>query len=145
MPNALYWTTPAAIQTPIGTGLNSLANNARVVSGTMTVTREQYADAELLVTFPVTPSTNGYVSLYVMPTLDGTNFADGDATLGPAANMQVGTFAPQASTSAQRLVIRQIVLPAVNYRWLLWNRAGQAFAASGNTLRTRTYSPEVQS
>jgi hypothetical protein len=144
MPNAVYWTTPAAIQTPISTGLNSLANNARVVSATITSTREHYADAELLLTFAVSPAANGYVSLYLLPTLDGTNFADGDASIVPASNMQVGSFLPQINTNAQRLAIRQIILPAVNYRWLIWNRAGQALAASGNTLRTRTYSPEVQ-
>ena len=144
MPTLLLWSTPAAIQTPLSTGLNALANNARAVSASISSTRAQYADVELLVTYGVAPSATGFVALYLCPALDDTNFPDGDASVAPAPNLQVGTCALRAVTTAQRVVVRQVVLPPVAYRWVVWNLAGQAMAASGNTLRTRTYSPESQ-
>lgn len=144
MPNLILWSSPDAIETPQSTGLNSLANNARAISASISSTRDQYADAELYVTYGTAPSSTGYVALYLIPSLDETNFADGDASIVPSPAMQVGTFMLQASTSAQRIILRTIVVPPFPYKWLIWNRAGQAMAASGNLLRTRTYSPEVQ-
>lgn len=147
MPNAVKWSALGTSTTAMSTELNSLANGSRAIASSAVdndAARNMYADFELYVTYGVAPSAGGRVDLYLVQTLDGTNYADGSASVAPPMTSFAGSFPLRAVTTAQRIVLRHVLLPATDYKPLLDNQAGQAMAASGNTLKYRAYNAEVQ-
>lgn len=129
------------------TELNSLANNARAISAAMggdATDANLLGDWELAVTFGVAPTLDATIDLYLVRAADGTNYEDGDASIRPQANAFVGSFQARAVTTAQRLVIPDVPMPPGLYKAVIHNNAtGQAFAASGNTLKVRTHNRQV--
>jgi hypothetical protein len=130
------------------TGLNSLANNSLAISSafdnTIGQTGDGYTlcDLELVVTFGTNPTANTGVSIWFLQTQDGTNYEDGGTSTTPARAPDV-VFPVAVSTSAQRLIARAL-LPWGLMKVLLKNDGtGQAFAASGNTLKIRPVTREA--
>jgi len=125
------------------TELNSLANNASVLSaaaGGDTTDANLLGDFELVVTFGTNPTAGATIELYLLRAADGTNYEDGSASVAPNAGSRVGSFPVRAVTTAQRIVVRDVPLPPGLYKALILNNAtGQAFAASGNTLKVRPH------
>lgn len=125
------------------TDLNSLANNASVLSaaaGGDTTDANLLGDFELVVTFDTNPTAGSTVELYLLRAADGTNYEDGSASVAPNPGSRVGSFPVRAVTTAQRIVLRDVPLPPGLYKALILNDAtGQAFAASGNTLKVRPH------
>lgn len=147
MANAVKWSTPASIASVMTTELNSLASGSKAVASSAVdnaTDKNRYADFELNVTFGSSPSAGGYVLLYLIPSLDGTNFADGDASTDPQSHLEVGAFQVRATTNAQKLHLRDVKLPPFKFKPLLVNNTSQSFPASGSTLKTRAYNEEVQ-
>jgi hypothetical protein len=144
------WAAPESIQTPHSTDLNSLANSSsestgKVLGSAIDNEADKYmnADFELnLGSFGGTPSSGGYVELYLLYSVDGTNFCDGSTTVDPPATALVGAFAIRANTAAQRITIDGVPLLPFKFKTLLRNKTGQSFNASGNTLKMRRYNPE---
>jgi hypothetical protein len=128
------------IVTVLSTQLNSLANNAASAAsasqGSDTGSAELWADFELVLA-SFTPGTNPVVELYLLRSVDGTNFEDAG---GPPPDAYVGAFTITTGTGAKRAVLRDIWLPPGLWRAVVVNRTGAAFAASGNTLRMRPHS-----
>lgn len=124
--------------------LNALANNARAVDATLFDNSAAgndfpWADFELLVQFGTAPTT-GTIDLYALESVDGTNYSWGDASNDPPFTSWLGSWTPIATTSAQRLVLRNIPLPPGKFKLLLKNNAtGQAFAATGNIISMLPY------
>lgn len=143
---SIQWSESArsggALVTEMSAVLNSLASGAAAASSTVSndasVERDRFADAELVVTYGVAPVVDLSVGLYIRRSLDGTNFEDATATR-PPVNGLVGVFSLASTTSQQRIIIPGIVLPPTDFQWYLVNSAGQAMAASGNTLRVLYY------
>lgn len=129
------------IATALSTGLDSLANGSSAITAALDngTDRSIWDDLELVVTFGTAPALNAPVEVYLVPSVDGTNYADGSATVLPSPNLLVGTFLVRAVTTAQRVAIRKIELPPGLFKYLVRNQAGQAMAASGNTLKRRPY------
>ena len=79
MTNVIYNQTPS-LTTMMAADLNSLANDATNVGGTIldnTNNRRYYAVAELyLGTVDLSGQSNPGVELYLVPSIDGTNYAD---------------------------------------------------------------------
>lgn len=139
----------AAITSLITTEANSLANNAACIatSGYDNGTNLYiYGLFELNVTFAVAPTANSLVELYLIPAPDGTNYDDGSAT-GPITPVTtfVGGFPLRAVTTAQKVPLGVsgapflIPLPPVPFKAMLYNKSGQAFPASGSTLKMVAY------
>lgn len=129
------------------TALNSLANNALVActvfNNTVGSTGDGYVlcDVELVVTYGSAPTAGTGVSLWWLLAPDGTNYEDGSSSITPARMPDV-VFPLRAVTTAQRIV-RRVWLPWGLITPLLKNDGtGQAFAASGNTLKVRPVTPE---
>ena len=129
------------------TELNSLANNALVAlpafSNVIGGAGDGYllAEVELVVTFTVAPGANTGVPVWLLAAPDGTNYEDGSASITPARNPEL-VFPVRAVTTAQRIT-RRILLPQGLMTPLLKNDGtGQAFAATGNTLKIRPATPQ---
>jgi len=129
------------IATVLSTELNSLANGARAISSAITGGQELWDDLELVVTYGTNPTAGSVVEVYLIPSVDDTNYSDGDASIVPGFSMLVGYFPLRAVTSAQRPAgIRGVVLTPGKWKYLVANLSGQTMAATGNTLKRRMYS-----
>lgn len=129
------------------TELNALANNARAISsaiGADGTAANLLGDFELAVTFGTAPTVDTLIDLYLVRSADGTNYEDGDATNRPTADSYVGSFQVRAVTTAQRMVVRDIPLPPGLFKAVVHNNGtGQAFSASGHTLKVRAHNRQV--
>jgi hypothetical protein len=131
-PNTMLSTELNAIVATTGKAISSAQDNS--------VDLELWADLELAVTFASAPTANSVIELYLLPSIDGgTTYPDGSTTVNPQAALYVGGFVVRAVATAQKLVIRSIVLPPGLYKWLIQNTTNQAFPATGSTLRESTY------
>jgi hypothetical protein len=133
-----------AIVTVASTELNSLANNAGALGAEYDNATNLYISAvfELSVTFGSAPTAGSTVDLYIIPAPDGTNYDDavtGAAGSAPAT-AYAGGFPLRAVTTLQRVPLGiglsgPVPLPACKFKAFLLNRSGQAFPASGSTLK----------
>jgi len=146
MPNLVQWGDLGTITTSLDTGLNSLADSANALGTEIDNATDQnmYADFQLTAAYSVAPSAGGYVSLYFIQALDGTNYADGDGSTDPPASAMVGNWPLRAATGTQVHTLRHVLQPATKYKPLVINEAGQAMVASGNTVKFRAYNEEIQ-
>lgn len=143
MATTLKWTAPEAIATALDTGLNGLAANAAANSAE--VANETglypYIDLELvLASVDYSAATGLAVYVWFLTQADGTNYEDGSAT-GPIipARPPDGIFALRAVNAAQRVVLNNMPLPALDFTILLQNKVSAAFAANSNTLKYRRH------
>lgn len=146
----IRYTDRRASVTVLGTELNSLANNTKCTAGSAIDNSssgsnpqlDTFADFECNVTFGTNPTANSLLDLYLIPSLDGTNYAD-IATV-PSSIYYACSFPVQANTSAQLIVAQGVRLPPGKFKAVLYNNAtGQTLAASGNTIEMFAYRMQV--
>jgi len=127
----------AAAVTIATSGLNSLANDGRVLSDEYDNTSGLYTEAEfeLSAGFGSAPTAGAAINLFLIPAIDGTNYAAGDGTDAAQGTTFIGSVSVYNSTSAKRLVVGGIRIPPLKFKILVENKAGQAFASSTNTLK----------
>lgn len=134
-----------SIATVFTTELNSLADGSRVLSSAIDndAGLDLYADFELVVQYTSSAPAAGVIAaeLFLLPTVDGTNYPEGGTSLDPQQALKVGTFESRnGSTSAtERLVVSGVSLPPRDFKILLKNISGKTLASSGNTLKIRPY------
>jgi hypothetical protein len=137
----------AAISSIATTELNALANNAGALGAEYDNSTGLYLYGlfELNVTFGTNPTAGNTVDLYLIPAPDGTNYDDNTAGASGAAPITtyVGGFPLRAVTTAQKvplsLGLTLINLPPTKFKAFLLNKSGQAFPASGSTLKMVPY------
>lgn len=132
--------------TVFSTDLNSLASNGRVLSSEINNTTDQfmYDDLEFVATYGTGPVAGSVVDLYLLPSQDnGTTYPDGDASNDPPANTKVASFPLKNNTSQQIVPFRRVPLPPGKFKYLIKNTAGQAMAATGNTLKRNSWSMQI--
>lgn len=82
------------------------------------------------------------ISMYIVPSVDGTNYPDwtGNVATAQSKNEQyfVGSFSID-DTQAQRAALRGVALPNGKFKIGIRNNPDVALAASGNTLKYRPY------
>lgn len=146
---ALKWLTDRASQpiTILSTGLNALANNAAVLSAAISngTDLDLYVDLGLDVTWGSAPTADAPVEIWLARSLDaGSTYEDASAT-GPILpkNGYVGSFFPRAVTTQQIMCIPLIIVPPGDFKALLYNKSGQAFPATGTTLKGRFYKEQA--
>lgn len=141
---SLRGTNPVTI---LDTALNSFADGTGVLSGVIsndatTDELDLWADLELYIAgFGTAPDDNSAVDVYVVRTVDGTNYED-NATDGRPMNGWVGAFIVDNAkgTGAQRLVVPQVPLPPRDFKIYLISNTGQTMNATANTLKAYFYS-----
>lgn len=103
-----------------------------------------FADLELVLGSAAFTGTDSSIEVYIVPTLDGTNYPDwtGNSTSdAPEQSHYYVTLLPlKAATAAKRVVSSsqaEIQLPNGKFKFGLRSRANVTLAASGNTLSYR--------
>lgn len=128
------------------TELNSLADgNVCALSGEMDNGTDLaiFADVQLDLASLTISSTSAFVAVYIVPTVDDTNYPDW--TSGAVANYHQQycagiIYVKNVSSATARADLSGIALPPGKYKVAVRNGCGAALAASGNTLKFRPYS-----
>ena len=149
----IKYSTSSSLATIMSTQLNSLADGAINVGGDSdldnTTNEHHNLMAELyLASVDLSAQDSPAVELYLVPKIDGTNFCDtgtdASTTDLPPGSAHIGTFYIQETSAAHRAAIScKNCLQDLEYRAVLLNKTGAAFAASGNTLKIKTNSDQV--
>jgi hypothetical protein len=135
------WSTPTAATTYLSTELNALADSGNKLGAAidLTATLEQYLDLDIfLSTF--TPVANGYINIYLLASVDGTNYPDGADGTDPSPDYIVASAGVLSGASVTRRVwIPRIIIPPFPFKLLFENKTGAALAATLNTVKYREY------
>lgn len=146
MPKFLAYRSVVAVMT--NTPLASLANAARAITSSMVANGTNldfWGDFEELVNWPSSAPASDFlpIDIYILPAPDGTNPADGSASVVASPSLYVGSFTPRGATGAQRLVLRGISLPPGAFHVLLVNNTGVALPAANNALNLYPYQTQA--
>lgn len=127
------------------TGLDSLADAARAISGAIdnSTNLDLYMDLQLEIKYTSSAPSAGVIvaEVYLVPTVDGTNYSEGSASITPQASRMVATFESRngSTSNFEYLDTLGIPIPVGSFKLLLVNKSGKTLASSGNTLKYRTY------
>lgn len=134
------WVAPIAAATALTTELNALANAAYSAASAVidnTANLYQYMWSEVYLA-SLTPTTGGNVSIFMVSSLDGTNYSDGGGAVAAPGCTFLYTFDLSTSTGVKRRVSNfPIQVPPLKFSLILLNSSGVALPASGNTLSYR--------
>jgi hypothetical protein len=133
-----------------GTTLNSIASGNAIISDIQvdnSSALDIFADLSINLASLTIVAPN-YVGVYLYPlNADGTTYGDGrfgsSAAGPPASNYWVGNIIMPTGTAAAEGTTRGIIMPPGKFKFLLYNQAGVAFAATSNTCQYRTYNRQV--
>jgi hypothetical protein len=140
------WATPESVQSYLTAELNGLADGANKIGAEIANEADKYlyVNVELYVAAQGSARDSGaYVALYLVPALDGTNYSYGDDSTDPPAHALIGQFLLDAATTARRVTLENLLIPPLDFKLLVMNETGQAFAANGNTLKYRRHNGDV--
>lgn len=141
MPAPFQWGALSSTTTLLSSELNSLANssaNALSAAGAVVAaTSHLYGFVEFMAGGTYTPTANGFIELWLLQSIDGTNFEDGSATVAPArvADVIIPVRAGTTITPRANAGLPPIVLPPGSYKPIVRNQTGAALPASGNLIR----------
>ncbi|NIT55419.1 MAG: hypothetical protein GWN00_04030 [Aliifodinibius sp.] len=147
MGEANYDSTPT-LATYMTNGLDGLADNTTNVGGTIfdnSSNLDFYMCAELVLnSVDLSSETNPTVELYMVPSIDGTNYcdtgSDASSTDIPPASTLAGIFIIQETNASHRAGIEMFRIGPLKYTPVIINKTGQAFHATTNTLKMGTFS-----
>jgi hypothetical protein len=140
----MAWTNSGRSQSSgvslLTTELNSLGNGSLSAAGSAVdndADHDQLCDLELAVTFGSAATANAVVSVWFLGTVDGTNFEDGSSSVQP--NRPPDAVFVCRAVTAHRVMFYGARVPPRDFKPLLLNSSGQAFPASGSTLKAFFY------
>ena len=136
----------AAASNVLTTELNSLADGSVTALGTEednSTNKYLFADFQIDLASLTISSTSAWLGVYLIPTVDGTNYPDWSS--GSFANYHSGYFAGAAfikavSSTAARADLRNVIVPPGKFKVAIRNATGVSLASSGNTAKIRYHS-----
>ena len=141
MSTTAKWAAPEAIASALTTGLDSLANgSASAASAAIDNETDLYQYINLeLVLGSLTPTGTPSVDIYLLATLDGTNYDDSSPSNGGS---YLASFSFSTATAAKRCVLKNLVIPPLKFKLVAVNNAGPSLASSGNTVKYRRHNEQ---
>ena len=137
------WTSYGSTTTYLSTELNSLANNGNKIGAAIdnSSNKDFYMDVEVyLASVDLSGSTNPAIYIYLIKSLDDSNYEDGGDSLDPPQEATKVLALVAASQVHRRVTESPIIIPPGSFKLLIENKAGAALAASGNTVKYRVFS-----
>jgi hypothetical protein len=127
-------------------GLKNIATTAGAISGAIDNTAgDQLADLELLIDLATAATVGGYVSLWFIKTIDGTNYESGSATVFPARAPDVIIPVRSTTDDSQVVAIGPILWPQGKFTVVFQNNTGQTTTNTDNLtqLSYRSYNSNM--
>jgi len=146
MPTESKWEAPAVAVSYLAGGLDGLLNGANDLGATVAgeTDNELYIDLEIyLAAQGSSRDADGRVEIYILYDVAG-NFDMGDDSTDPRPESLLTVFSLDAATTARYRTATNLPLAPFDFKLLVMNETGQAFAATGNTLKYRLHSAESQ-
>lgn len=154
MANELKWSALGTYTTAIaGSGvaptLKALASAGQKIGNEIdnaTTVRGRYISIDLLCRFAVAPAAGAWVSIYLVPAVDGTNYTNGSDSVAPPSTALLCVLPVLAVATAQRTSALSLPCPPYKFKPLLVNDAGQALTNTDaeNVLSYRIHNEELQ-
>lgn len=143
MANIGKWNAPSSTATILSTELDSLADGSASSASSAIANQTNldiYVDIEINLG-SLTPTAGAYVSLYILEAIDGSNYPSQSTADMRLTSTQLLCVVPigVAAATAQRVAVRNIVIPPGSFKIILDNHAGAALAANGNTVKFNAY------
>ena len=135
------WSSYAGIVTALSTSLNALADNDTEISAAIDNTSNLHLFMDVEIYLPavnLTAVDNPAIYIYIITSLDGTNYEDGsNAIVPPQSPTRIAAL--REVNANQRRVVRGIAIPPALFKILVENQTGAALAGTLNTVKYRTY------
>ena len=148
MATTFKWVAPESLTAYLGTELNTLADSTSDTTGFSAVGAEianetdlyQYIDLQLVVaTQGAARSAGAFVAVYINYAADGSTYDD---TSNKAFSELLTVFQLDAATTARTLTKVNLPIPPIDFKLLVMQDTGQAFAATLNTLKYRRHNEQ---
>ena len=127
--NPVKWSAYAAAKAAIfaAAELKNIATTAGAVTATgiNNTAGHQYADLELLIDLVTAATAGGYVELWFIAALDGTNYESGSATVFPARPADVIIPVRSTTDDSQVVTMKRVVWPQGLFKTVFRNSTGQ--------------------
>lgn len=138
------YTAMTTIATALSTEMNALQNGAyTVVSGVLDPGGKMYMGLKLRLASLTPGASNTGISLYRLPSIDGSTFPDGGGAVAPAPENFLCAFGTLSTSAGAKACDMEVFLPGpATFKLVLLNGAGVALANTGNTLEVRFYTPQ---
>ncbi len=141
MANIGKWNAPSATLTVLSAELDTLASGAMSAASAPIANQTNlnlYADIEVNLA-SVSFAAGSYVALYILEAVDGTNYpAQSDADLRLTTTQLLVAIPTGVAASAQRVVVRNVVIPPGIFEIKLDNQTGVTLS-TGNTVKFNMY------
>jgi hypothetical protein len=140
---SVKWGTPEAPHVALQV-TTALANNGRQLGGAITPSGYVYSSWEFNAQFHVSPSANSSIELYLVPTIDGSNYSSGAEAVDAPLTTLVGAFPlyPNAN-SGMRIPLMNLLTVPMSFKPLIKNLSGQTIPANSGTLTVRFYNEDI--
>lgn len=141
MASTFKWVAPESIATALSTDLNSLANGSySAASAAIDNETDLYTYLNLEVYLAsLTPTGTPTISVFLVPSVDGTNYTDGGGSTAPPAETLISVVTLSTSAGTKYRSAKNIVIPPLKFKLILLNSSGVALASSGNTVKYRRH------
>lgn len=145
--NSGYLAAAQSVAWTSGQSLDNLTDNEYTDASDAvdnTTNKYAFADIEIVLASAAFTGIDSSIEVFVIPSVDGSNYGQwtGNGTTDEQENdgYSVGSVKTTGTTTAQRMVLRDVKLPQGLFKFAFRSRANVSLAGSGNTAKWRPHS-----
>lgn len=141
MANIAKWNAPSSVVTVLSTELNSLGSNTLSAASSAIANQTNldiYSDWELVLA-SLSPAAGAFISVYILEAIDGTNYPEATNLRLKSSQLLFTIGLDTTAATAQRIAVRNVVIPPGTFKIVIDNQSGVSLNASGNTLKMQAY------